>query len=114
MEYVYNSRNNTIIGSKRGRKHRKNDVKRIFQNILILVVILITISMFLNVSLGKDQLTTKMLTVESGATLWNIANNICKDNTNLNVQNVILHIKRLNNLQNSMIYEGQELLVYNY
>lgn len=114
MEYVYNNRSNTIIGSKRGNKRRKSNFKKIFQNIFILVVIIIAISMFLNVSLGKDQLTTKTLVVESGATLWNIANNICKDNADLNVQNVILHIKKLNSLQNSMIYEGQELLVYNY
>lgn len=114
MEYVYNNRNNTIIGSKRGRRHRKSNVKKIFQNIFILVVILIAISTFLNVSLGKDKLTTKTLVVESGATLWNIANEICSSNTNLNVQNVVLHIKKLNNLQDSMIYEGQKLLVYNY
>lgn len=114
MEYVYSNKNSTIIGSKRGRYHRKKRATKMFQNILLLVMIFITISIFFNVNLGKDQLTTKTIMVDSGTTLWNIANNVCKKNENLNIQNVVLHIKKLNNLQDSMIYEGQELLVYNY
>ncbi|MDF2865937.1 MAG: hypothetical protein K0R72_755 [Clostridia bacterium] len=114
MEYVYSSRTGTINGLKRGNKHRKNSAKRIFQNIVILVIIFITISMFLNISLGKDKLTTKTFIVDSGTTLWNIANKICDNNPSLNVQNVILQIKNLNNLESSMIYEGQKLLIYEY
>ncbi|MDD2628180.1 MAG: LysM peptidoglycan-binding domain-containing protein [Clostridia bacterium] len=114
MEYVYSNKSNTIIGSKRGRNYRKRKATKMFQNILLLVMIFITISIFFNVNLGKDQLTTKTMMVSSGTTLWNIANNVCDKNEDLNIQNVILHIKKLNNLQDSMIYEGQELLVYNY
>ncbi|MDD2376914.1 MAG: LysM peptidoglycan-binding domain-containing protein [Clostridia bacterium] len=114
MEYVYSNGSNTMNGSKRGSKLRKNKVKQIFQNILMLVFIFIIISMFFNVSLGKDKLTTKTIIVDSGTTLWNIANKICINNEDLNVQNVIIQIKKINNLQSSMIYEGQELLIYNY
>lgn len=114
MEYVYSSRSNTINGSRRGNRFRKNNSKRIFQNIVILVIIFITISMFLNVSLGKEEIVTKTFFVDSGTTLWDIANNICRENQDLNVQNVIIQIKKLNNLQSSMIYEGQKLLIYEY
>lgn len=114
MEYVYSNRSHTINGSKRGNRFRKNNTKRIFQNIVILLIIFVAISMFLNVSLGSQKLTTKTLVVDSGTTLWNIANKISEGNPNLNVQNVIIQIKKLNNLQSSIIYEGQELLVYEY
>ncbi len=114
MEYVYSNRTGIINGSKRGNRFKKNKAKRIFQNIAILVIIFITISLFVNVSLGKDRLTTKTVIVDSGTTLWNIANKICNKNPELNVQNVIIQIKKINNLDTSMIYEGQELLVYEY
>lgn len=114
MEYVYSSRTGTINGLKRGNRSRKNSAKRIFQNIIILLILFVIISTFLNVSLGSNKLTTKTLIVDSGTTLWNIANKICTNNSNLNVQNVILQIKKLNNLDDSIIYEGQELLVYEY
>jgi len=114
MEYVYNNRSNTINGSKRGKRFRKNKVKQIFQNIVMLLFIFVIISMFLNISLGKNQLTTKTLVVDSGTTLWNIANKICVNNPELNVQNVIIQIKKINNLDSSMIYEGQKLLIYEY
>lgn len=114
MEYVYSSGNNTIVGSKRGNRYKRNKSKKLLQNIIILVIVFLSISMFLNVSLGKDQLTTRTIVVDSGVTLWNIANKICKGNDDLNVQNVIIQIKELNNMEDSMIYEGQELLVYEY
>jgi flagellar biosynthesis protein FlhB len=114
MEYVYNNRSNTISGSKRQNKFRINKMKQMFQNILIILFVFVIISMFLNISLGKNQLTTKTLVVDSGTTLWNIANKICVANPELNVQNVIIQIKKINNLDSSMIYEGQKLLIYEY
>jgi hypothetical protein len=114
MEYIYSSRTGTINGLKRGNTYIGNKSKKIFKNIILLVIIFIIVSMFLNVSLGKDKLTTKTVIVDSGTTLWNIANKICKNNPELNVQNVVIQIKKINNMQDSMIYEGQELLVYEY
>jgi|GEM_PF-1774809 len=114
MEYIYSNRSNTINGLRKGNKFRKNRMKQIYQNIAMLFFIFIIVSMFLNVSLGKDQLTTKTLVVNSGTTLWNIANKICAVNPDLNVQNVIIQIKKINNLESSMIYEGQHLLIYEY
>jgi len=114
MEYVYSNGSNTMNGSKKGNKHRRNKVKQIFQNILMLVFIFAIISMVFSVSLGKDKLTTKTIVVDSGTTLWNIASKICTNNNDLNVQNVIIQIKEINNLNSSMIYEGQKLLIYEY
>lgn len=39
---------------------------------------------------------------------------LCKNNDKLNVQNVVIDIKELNNLNSSVIYDGQKLLVYEY
>ncbi|MEG1705754.1 MAG: LysM peptidoglycan-binding domain-containing protein [Clostridia bacterium] len=110
MDYIYN--NSRIVGSVKFKK--KNKIRKIIKNVILLTVIIIFISVSFNIILGKNELTTKKITVNSGNTLWNIASKICNKNENLNIQNVILQIKNLNNLNNSIIYEGQELLIYNY
>ena len=49
------------------------------------------------------------MTVQKEDTIWSIANNICKNNEKLNIQNVIIEIKQINDLSNSDIYIGQIL-----
>lgn len=110
MEYVYS--NKKIVGS---RKYKKvNKLKKVMRNIIILSILIILISMSFSIILGKDELTTKKIVVGHGDTLWNIASKICNKSEGLNVQNVIIEIKKLNSLKSSIIYEGQELFVYNH
>ena len=69
-----------------------------------------------NFTFGTKHIDTKSVTVESNDTLWKIAEEICNSSSeNLNVQNIVLEIKSINNLKSSNIYSGQvlEVPIYN-
>jgi hypothetical protein len=96
--------------NKQNKKY-KVDFKKIRRNILFLFIIFSVFSILNSFDMGKKQVSTKQLLIQSEDTIWNIADNICTDNNdkNLNLQNVIIEIKDINNLSNSEIYEGQTL-----
>lgn len=98
----------------------RNDLKRnnirinytmMFRNILILLLLFFVFSLFTTNAFSKKELATKKITVEENQTVWNIAKIVCKKNTSLNIQEVIYDIKKVNSMDNSTIYEGQELLI---
>ena len=91
------------------RRYRVN-YKRVVTNIIVLAVIFMVFNAFTNIAFGSRNIQTKTIRVDRNETLWSIASDICKDSTeDLNVQNVIIQIKKLNNLNESTIYCGQEL-----
>ncbi|MEG1141034.1 MAG: LysM peptidoglycan-binding domain-containing protein [Clostridia bacterium] len=87
---------------------------KIFVNVIILIIVIVTVATCVNYTSGKTEYKTKEIIVDDGTTLWNIAGKICKKNDNLKIRNVINDIIELNNLDNSVIYENQKLLVYIY
>ena len=92
------------------KRNNKNG-KILVNNIVMLFLVLSVLGIFLNFSSAKEEMPLIEYEVSSNDTLWNISANICKksDKENLNVQNVIKEIKKINNLQSSNIYEGQTL-----
>ena len=93
------------------KKYRIN-YKRICINIVVLAIIFILFNAITNVIFGSRNIETTTIYVERNETLWSIAAGICKNSTeNLNVQNIIIEIKELNNLIESTIYYGQELKI---
>ncbi len=97
--------------NKMKKQSKKNNIKNLVNNIVILFIIFSVFGIFTSFNMGKRQVETKELVIESEDTIWNIASNVCSksDNENLNVQNVVIEIKEINNLTNSQIYEGQVL-----
>lgn len=97
--------------NKMKKQSKKNNIKKLVNNIVILFIIFSVFGIFTSFNMGKRQVETKELVIESEDTIWNIASNVCSksDNENLNVQNVVIEIKEMNNLTNSQIYEGQIL-----
>lgn len=95
---------------KKIKKYNVN-FRRVLINILILFTMFSLFSIFTSFDMGKRQINTSELVIQGEDTIWNIANNICRKNKeeNLNVQNVIIEIKEINNLTTSQIYEGQVL-----
>ena len=85
--------------------------RRRFNLVLFIFALILIFSFCTSFNLGKKQVCTYELEVKSNDTIWNIANNICKNNNNLNIQNVIIEIKDLNELSSSDIYVGQTLNV---
>ncbi len=93
------------------RRYRVN-YKRVITNIIVLAVIFLVFNAFTNITFGSRNIQTKTIRVDRNETLWSIASDICKASTEeLNVQNVIIQIKNINNLTESTIYYGQELNV---
>ena len=93
-------------------KRRKNVTKRrVIRKIVMIAICLITIAFLSQASFAEKQVEVKEITVNESDTLWNIASKICEENDNLNIQNVIIEIKKLNNLNASDIYVGQLLFI---
>ena len=96
----------------KNNKRRKNVVKRKGKiSILMLAICLITISFISQKCIAEKQIEVKEITISEYDTLWNIASGICENNENLNIQNVIIEIKKINNLDSSNIYVGQQLFI---
>ena len=83
--------------------------RRRFNLVLFIFMLLVLFTCFTSFNLGKKQVETYELKIESNDTIWNIANDICKNDNSLNIQNVIIEIKDINELNSSDIYVGQTL-----
>lgn len=73
---------------------------------VIVCIISFVISMLTNVVFSASPVEYNTIVVAEGDTLWSIASSI-----EGNVRENIYNIKEVNNLQSSIIYVGQELLV---
>ena len=97
------------------RKYSVN-IKRIFVNICIIVILFLVFNFISNFTFGNKHFETKSVTVNDNDTLWNIAKVVCNESSeDLNIQNVVIQIKNINNLKSSNIYSGQtlEIPIYN-
>lgn len=96
---------------KKIKKYRV-DLKRLCTNILIIATLFMLFNAICNYTFGFKNIETKTIIVEKNDTLWSIAEDICKTSSgNLNIQNIIIEIKNINNLNSSEIFVGQELNV---
>ena len=80
--------------------------KRFILAIMILIALIITL--FSNCLAGK-KVETEDLVVSTGDTLWSIACEYKKDGQD--VREYIYELRKLNNLENCIIYPGQELKI---
>ena len=84
-------------------------LKRGLKVVLFIFVLIICYSIYTSFQIGRKQVNTYELKVVSNDTIWSIAKEICKKDSSLNIQNVIIEIKDINNLNCSEIYAGQTL-----
>ena len=82
--------------------------------ILFLVIVIGFIAIIVSNVTATKYTETKKIVVGNNDTLWNIAENICKKNDELNIYEVISDIKKLNDLESSVMYPEDILLVYVY
>lgn len=86
------------------------NMKRILSNICIILIFIIVMNFISNFTFGNKHIDTKAVTVASNDTLWKIAEDVCNNSSEeLNVQNIVIEIKNINNLKSSNIYSGQIL-----
>ena len=107
MEQIINNYNNI-------KRRKVNKYEIVIKKILIVICLLIVIILFFSNALGNEKQVEKKIVVFAGDTLWKIANEVSANNNDISIQEVIYDIKKLNNLKNSNIYEGQVLIVYEY
>ena len=90
-------------------------VKEIIKNILFILALIIIFNTIISYELAKSEYKTYSYVVVGGDTIWSIATNICSNNENLYIKNVIKDIREINNLDEPIIYIGQEieLPIYN-
>lgn len=86
---------------------KKSKRKNIIINVIILLFILYICSIFLNYSLAKNEIKTSEIIVTSDDTIWSLAKQVCSNRSDLNIQNIMIEIKEINNLTSSDIYVGQ-------
>lgn len=93
-------------------RKRKNVIKRKGRiNLIIVIICVLIITIISQKCLAQRQGELKEIFVNESDTLWNIAYDICYENEHLNIQNVIIEIKKINNLNTSDIYVGQKLFI---
>ena len=86
------------------------NMKRIMMNICIILMFIIVMNFISNFTFGNKHIDTKSVIVASNDTLWKIAEGVCNNSSEeLNVQNIVIEIKNINNLKSSNIYSGQIL-----
>ena len=89
-------------------------MKRI-KNILIDSIFILIIFVIFNILITKYVAKTKLkyegYIVKSGDTIWSIATDLAKQNSEKYIKSIINDIKRLNSLEDVIIYEGQEILI---
>lgn len=90
-------------------KNVKRKSNRLLSNIIFIFILLCIYGIGTNFDFGKKSALTSEFVVSQNDTIWNIANDICKKNKDLNIQNIIIEIKEINNLRDSDIYVGQVL-----
>lgn len=89
------------------RVNKKSTRKNMILNILILLCVLYICSIFINFNLAKKDIKTSEVIVENDDTIWSLAKQVCSGRNDLNIQNIIIEIKEINNLTSSDIYVGQ-------
>lgn len=104
--------------SKRTNVYRggyMKNLKQMIKNILFILVLIFIFKAFMSYQLAKTEYKTYNYTVNANDTLWNIASNICSKNTDIYIIKVITDIKEINNMSESIIYEGQTIMlpIYN-
>ena len=82
--------------------------ERLVMSIVIVILVAIGIFGFQNVSLGDSIPEYVTITVSRGDTLWTIARDYYQEK---DVRGIVEEIKEINNLKNSNIKVGQELLL---
>lgn len=88
------------------------DYKRVLVNISIILMMFVLFNFVSNYIFGDKHVETTSFVVGNNDTLWDIAKNVCNNSTeDINIQNVVIEIKNLNNLKSSNIYLGQELQI---
>lgn len=95
----------TIMKNK--KKYVLKNKKRFFSIIFIILAVMF-IAVFSDISYGYNEPAYKTLIVKPGDTLWNIAKQHKND---CEIREFVYEIKKLNGLKNSCLIQGEEIKI---
>ncbi len=90
------------------------DKKKFIRSLTLLTILFILILLGINNTYSKTEISYKEDYVLKGDTLWSIAKNEINTNEyykNKDIRNVMLEIKKINNLQDGNLTIGQKILI---
>ncbi len=89
--------------------------KKFIKMIILVIGVIMSFSFyFCNISFSKGEVKTKTIYVSNGDTLWSIASKEKEKNKyyeEKDIRDIIYEIKTLNQLENSYLKVGQELII---
>ena len=91
--------------------------KKFLRSILIIIAIIFIITLIFSKSFSCTNTNQKTIYISEGDTLWQIANFESKTNNyykGKDIRDIILEIKKINHLETTTVYDGQELIVNMY
>lgn len=107
---LYNSIKRTYVlrGDNMSRRYKLTNRKRFFMFLASMFMIMYFAGMIVNAgAVSQDHSVYDTVMVRAGDTLWEIARNNCAGD----VRPYIYEIKKINNLESDVIYEGQLLML---
>ena len=71
----------------------------------------VTFNILITKYVAKTELKYEEYIVKSGDTIWSIATDLAEQNSKKYIKSIVNDIKKLNLLDDVIIYEGQEILI---
>lgn len=115
----FNLRNTNRLRKATPRSYRSKYSKIIYFAVIAIFVVIFTFFLFNNKVIANSQVNTSSnihetyytsINIKNGDTLWEIAEQFVNDPSEIN--SYVDNLKKINNLTNDIICQGQHLIVY--
>ena len=87
-------------------KNNNKRIKTMRNNVIILTIAICMLHLLFTNIFASKELDTKEYVVMRGETLWSIAEGLYSEE-NSDIQKIVYDIKDVNNMSESIVYEGQ-------
>ncbi|HOA30543.1 MAG TPA: LysM peptidoglycan-binding domain-containing protein [Clostridia bacterium] len=98
----------SLLRKRRIERKRRTIRLRVVAFVFIVTSLLLVVTVCAKSIKTKPQTTYKTVVVEQGDTLWDLAKEYYPD---MEIRRAVYELKKINNLQDATIYEGQSLKV---
>ena len=103
----YRALRNDIIKTRK-KEQKKRLIKFIACAGLLIIILLITLSLFSTDAFGSENKEPIYVTVKEGDNLWNIAQ---KYSSGKDLRKVVYDIRKFNNMESGEIYPGMVIMI---
>lgn len=97
-----------LLREKRMQKKRRTMQLKVVAFVFIVTSLMLIVTVYAKSMKPKSQVAYKTVVVEQGDTLWDLAKEYFPD---MEIRRAVYELKKINNLKDGTIYEGQSLVV---